>query len=203
MSGQDFSAAVAGEAVAQSKALLDAAAAEEAQLSLLDPPTPEEMAEARLELGPEAGRLSVLKHARERRRGRPLGARNRRNEDFARWLGSFGQDPAVTLMQIQSTPEEVLVENSRKTVEKLTKHGAKVDIEVETLTYEGATSLRIRCAEALMPYFHGKQPVQVDMNIRGVDVIEEAPRQLTAHAVDGEFVEVATAADVEQGEGPA
>lgn len=187
----EFSPTVAAAAIDQAKALVDLASVEEQQLDLLDPPSPEEVAEAREALGPEAGRMAVLREARSRRRGRPKGARNKRSDDFAKWLSSFGQDPAITLMQIQSTPEEVLVELSRKTIQKLTKGGGKIDLEVETLTFEGATSLRIRCAEALMPYFHGKQPVQVDMNIRGVDVIEEAPRQLTAQAIDGEFVEVA------------
>lgn len=185
-------AGVADAAIADSKALLEQAAAEEEQLDLLAPPTPEEIAEAREDLGPDAGRLTVLRHARERRRGRPKGSRNKRTDDFAKYILGFGQDPAITLMQIQSTPEEVLIENSRRTVKKLLKSGAIVEVEVETLTYEAAKSLRIRCAEALMPFIHSKMPVAIDMNIRGVDVIEEAPRQLTDQAVDGEFVEVAS-----------
>jgi hypothetical protein len=33
--------------------------------------------------------------------------------------------------------------------------------------------MKIRAAETLMPYFHGKQPVKVDATIRGVMVVEE------------------------------
>jgi hypothetical protein len=66
---------------------------------------------------------------------------------------------------------------------------------IERLSYEQAQSLRIRCAEGLMPFLESKKPVAVDMTIRGVDVIEEAPRQLTGGAVDGDFVEVAPVED--------
>jgi hypothetical protein len=181
-------------ALRDAKALLEAAAVEE-QLDLLAPPSPEEMAEAREDLGPEAGKLAVVRHAREKRRGRPKNSRNKRTDDFARYLLGFGQHPAITMMQIQSTPPEVLIEASKQEkVHSFSKAG-EARIVVERLSYEQAQSLRIRCAEGLMPFLESKKPVAVDMTIRGVDVIEEAPRQLAGGAVDGDFVEVAPVED--------
>ncbi|PTR07878.1 MULTISPECIES: hypothetical protein [unclassified Novosphingobium] len=147
----------AGALIEQSKALVDAAAAEEQQLSMLEPVTPEEMAIAREELGGEAGRLTVLRHARATRRGRPAGVKNRRTEDFRKYILGFGQDPAITLMQIQNTDPEILVERS-----------AEMDPVKRRMSYGDAQQLRVRCAEALMPFIHSKQPVAVDMNFSGL-----------------------------------
>ena len=62
-------AAIVREAIDQAKAVLDEARAETPQqLDMLDPVTPEEMLEARETLGPGAGRLSLLRHAREAKR---------------------------------------------------------------------------------------------------------------------------------------
>ena len=137
--------------VNDSKALIDGAAAEEEQLSLLDPVLPIEAAEAQERLGPLAGRLAVLQEAR-RVRGRPKGVKNRRTDDFRRYIMQFGQDPAITLMQIQSTDPEVLVERS-----------AAMDPTKKRLSYGEAQSLRVRCAETLMPFIHSKQAA-VDQN---------------------------------------
>lgn len=153
---------MAAQALAQSKALLEDAAAEEEQLSLLGPVTPEEMAEAQEELGPNAGNMTVLRHAREKRKGRPAGSRNKRTDDFAKYISQFGTDPAITLMEIQSTPAEVLVERSNM-----------LDPVKRRMSYGDAQQLRVRCAEALMPFIHSKKPVAVDANIRGVLVVEE------------------------------
>lgn len=160
--------------VDEAKALLEAAAAEEQQLELLSPPTPEEMAEAREHLGPNAGRLSVLRHAREiRKRGRPKNARNKRTDDFARYLLSFGQHPAITMMQIQATPPEVLIEASEQEKVHSFRRDGTPNMVIERMTYEAAQSLRIRCADALIPYMESKKPVAIDATIRGVRVVEE------------------------------
>src|SRR5688572_11825793 len=105
---------VARGMLGDSKALLEAGAAAEEQLNLLEAPTPEEMAEAREALGDGASRLEVLREARQRSRGRPKGARNKRTDDFARYILGFGQDPAITLIQIASTPPEVLIQASEQ-----------------------------------------------------------------------------------------
>jgi hypothetical protein len=177
---KDGGKTVADQLVAQSKALFEEAAAEEEQLSLLDPLTPEEMAVAQEECGPNAGNLTVLRHAREKRKsGRPLGARNKRTDDFEQYIRQHGTDPAITLMQIQSTQAEVLVERSKQ-----------MDPVKRRLSYGDAQALRVRCAEALMPYLHGKKPVTVDANIRGVMVVEEigGDRRYQPTTIDGEIV---------------
>ncbi len=193
-------AKVVGAFVADAKNLLAAAVAEDEQLDLLEPLSPEDMAEAREALGPSAGNLAVLRHARERTKGRPPGARNKRTDDFARYLLGFGQHPAITMMQIQATDPAVLVENSRRDVEKVLKGGKDqpdevVTIEETTLTYEGAQSLRIRCAEGLLPYLESKKPVAIDATIRGVRVIEE----IGGHGapIDGEYLRVAGPDEIE------
>lgn len=142
--------------VDETKALVEAATARERQLELIDPVSPEEMSEAQEQLGFGAKRLAVLHQARENRRGRKPGSRNRRTQEFVDYLRTFGPDPAVTLMQIQGTPAEILAERS-----------AAMDPDKRRLSYGDAQALRVRCAETLMPYFHGKQPVKVEVGIDG------------------------------------
>lgn len=164
-------------AVDQVKALVETAAAEEEQFELLEPLTADEIHAAREDLGPLAGTVTVMAHARKKR-GRPAGSKNRRTDDFERYLRQFGQDPAITLMQIQSTAPEELVARSQM-----------MDPEKRRMSYADAQALRIRCAEALMPFLHGKVPVKVDATIRGVHVIEEIGRHAGATIEgDGEIV---------------
>ncbi len=181
--------------LAQAKALFERVADEEQQLELLDPLTPEELAEAREELGPNAGGLSVMRHAREARRGRPKGAKNKRTDDFARYILQFGQDPAITLMQLQATPEEVHMARSRRERQKVIGKGdnARIVTITEEMTYEAATALRARCAEAVMSYIHSKKPVAIDATIRGVIIQEEIGelRQARGTVIDGNIVGVA------------
>lgn len=148
--------------IRDAKALVEHAASREAeQLDLLGVPDPEDIVMAREALGREAGPVAVLQEAR--RRGRPKGVRNRRTDDFRKYILGFGQHPAVTLMQIQSTPAEVLVERS-----------AAMDPPKRSMTIGDAEQLRVRCAESLLPYIEGKQPVRVDMSFSGVaDLIIE------------------------------
>jgi hypothetical protein len=44
----------------------------------------------------------VLRHARERRRGRPKGAKNKRTDDLAKYLLQFGEDPLVGAIRLAS-----------------------------------------------------------------------------------------------------
>lgn len=167
------------DALADAKRELEAATAEEEQLDLLDPISPEEMADAQEQLGASAGRIAVLRQARVNRRGRPKGARNRRTDDMVNYLSQFGPDPAVALMQIIATPPEVLVERS-----------AAMDPPKKRLSYGEAQGMRVRAAETVMPYFHGKQPVRVDATIRGVVVKEEIGELRPVHGVtlDGDVL---------------
>ncbi|CAN5438767.1 hypothetical protein BH09PSE4_BH09PSE4_22520 [soil metagenome] len=198
-------AALVRQVVDDAKELIDGARAEAAeQLDMLDPITPEEMLEAREALGPRAGNLSVLAHAREKRRGRPPGSRNKRTDDFARYILGFGQHPAITLMQIQSTPPEVLIENSRRLRRRRrTDTGIEIDV-MQTMTYDAALSLKVRCAEALMPYLESKKPVAVDMSFSGVADLFIAGVTHSQDEIDtileGEFEEFDAAAADGRGE---
>lgn len=167
------------------------------QLDMLEPLTPEEMLEAREALGPNAGGLAVVHKARENRKGRPPGARNRRTDDFARYILSFGQHPAITMMQIQSTPAELLIARSRRKVMKVLKGGKDrddliVEVEEDTLTYEGAESLRLRAAEGLLPFIESKK-IAVDATLRtDFTLIEEVndPNGRRADVEDGDYLEI-------------
>lgn len=178
-------AALIGGIMADAKAMIAARAAEEEQLSLLDPVSPEEMVIAREELGENAGRYAVVQRARENRRGRPPGARNKRTDDFARYLLSFGQHPAVTMMQIQATQPELLIEASQQTkVHSFRKDGTP-NVVIERMTFAEAQALRVRCAEGLLPYLESKKPVAVDMTFTGVgDLHMEGFIPLQAEASD-------------------
>lgn len=179
------------------KSLFEAARAEERQLEMLDPVTPEEMAEARELLGADVGRLTVLRHARERRRGRPKGSKNKRTEDFARYLLGFGQDPAITMMQIQSTPPEVLIEASQQPKVHSFRKDGTANVVTERMTYAEAQALRIRCAEGVMPFIHSKKPIAVDATIRGVIVQEQIGeiKRAPGVVVDGDILGVAKPED--------
>jgi hypothetical protein len=183
----------AQDLVAEGRALFDAARAEEAhQLSLLGPPSPEEMAEARERMGPRAGELSVVAEAR-RGRGRPKDSKNKRNKDFRNYILRFGQHPAVTLMQLQNTPTEVLVERSKA-----------IDPPKKQLSYGEANSLRVRAAEALMPYIESKMPVAVELGIDGDFNLLIPGLNITSEdaeaAAAGEFVLEADYVDIDDDE---
>jgi hypothetical protein len=169
-------AGVAADALREAKALLECERAEELrQLDLLEPPTAEEMLEAKEELGLGAGRLAVLRHAREKRRqGRPPGARNKRTDDFSRWLLSQGRHPGAFMMEVVNTPVELLMEASGK-------------------SYLECLDRKIRCAEGLMPFLESKKPVAADISLKGdIRLIEEItdPSRVASAVVDGEFVRV-------------
>ena len=192
MSTETGDAKFTADAVAQAKALLDARASEEEQLSLIDPVTAEDMVEAREALGPGAGRFAVVRAARDRKRGRPPGARNKRTDDFARYIMGFGQHPAITMMQIQSTEPELLIEASQQEKVHSFRKSGEPNVVIERMTYEAAQALRVRCAEGLLPYLESKKPVAIDATIRGVRIIEE----IGGHGdpmdmIEGEFTAIA------------
>jgi len=174
MSTETGDKAVVKAMMASGKTMLAEAAGEEEQLELLAPLTADDIDEARAALGPGAGKVAVLREARKRK-GRPKGSTNRRTEDFKRYLLRFGQHPAITLMQLQATPPEELVAQSEL-----------LDPGKRRMSLHDAQSLRIRCAEALLPYLESKQPVAVDATIRGVIVVEEIG---TGHAGPGVIID--------------
>ncbi|KQM60075.1 hypothetical protein ASE65_10235 [Sphingomonas sp. Leaf16] len=184
-------AAIGRAIMTDAQAQLDARQAEAEQLDLLDPITPEDIWDAREALGETATPQQVAHAARAKKRGRPAGSRNRRTDDLEKWLLAQGQHPAVTLMQIQSTAPEVLMEASkRRKVHSFQKDGT-ANVVVEHMTYEAAQSLRARCADMLMPYLVGKKPLKVDMSFSGVaDLIIEGVTHTAGEIgdiIDAEF----------------
>lgn len=190
MSTETGDARLVGEIMADAKRLVEAEAATQEQLDLLDPVTPEDMLEAREILGPSAGRLAVVREARARRRGRPKGAQNKRTDDFARYLLSFGQHPAITMMQIQATPPELLIEASQQEKVHSFRGDGTPNVVIERMSYEAAQSLRTRCAEAILPYLESKKPIAVDTTIRGVMIVEEVGSGPRAVVIDADPVGV-------------
>lgn len=176
-------------AAAEAKRLHEETIAEEQQeqLDLLEPLTAEELADAQEDLGPEAQPLAVMRHARKlRKAGRPKGSRNRRTSDMVAYLSQFGPDPAVVMMKIMADSEEAMVERSRA-----------IDPAKRQLSWGDARAIRVRCAETMQPYFHGKQPVKVDATIRGVRVVEEIGdlKSVRGRTIDGEIKRVLSPED--------
>lgn len=177
--------------VAETKALVEGARRHEAQqLDLLGVPTAEAILEAREELGPQAGPLAVLAEARKR--GRRPGSRNRRTEDFRKFILSFGEHPAITMMKIKDTPEEVMVAQS-----------AAIDPPKRRMSIGDAKSLRVRCAEGLLPFVESKMPVAVDLSVEGdfnllIPGVNVSPEDATAMS-EGTFI-LADYDEIEGGE---
>lgn len=168
--------------------------AAEQQMSLLDPVSPEDMVEAREALGPNAGHMSVLREARERRRGRPKGARNKRTDDLAKYLLQFGEDPLVGAIRLASTPPEVLIEASKQErVHSFSKVG-EARIVVERMTYAEANALIMRARELIAPYIHGKKPVAIVHDFSGLkDLVIEGvthSREEVQDIVDADFIAI-------------
>lgn len=141
----------------EAQLMLGAAAEEERQLELLDPLTAEELALAQEALGENARPMAVLLEARSRRRGRPKGVPNRRSDDVARMVAAHGPDPLVFLAKTMAETEEAMLARSYAN-----------DPTKQRLRWAEARAMRIRAAEALLPYVHGKKPVQVDMSFSGL-----------------------------------
>lgn len=155
---------IAAEALGEARKALET---HEEQLSLLEPVSPEETAMVRQELGPEASPMAVLQEARLRRAGRQKGARNKRSDDFRRWILSFGPHPAIGLMKFANSSPEALMENSKRVVRRLTKKGEIVEF-VEMISYAEAMNLIIRAKDVLMPYLESKRPTAMDVSLVGV-----------------------------------
>jgi hypothetical protein len=191
MSMDDGDHHVVKEAVAESRALLEGAKREARQLQFLDPLSADEIQDAQAELGPLAGQVAVARFARESRGGgRPKGVRNRRTEDFRRYIMQFGTDPAVTLMQISALPPEELMARSHL-----------LDPAKRRMSYADAVSLKVRCAEALMPFIHAKQPVATDAEAGGdfnllIPGLNITPEDAAAVA-KGEFIPFADFIEVD------
>lgn len=80
--------------------------------------------------------------------GRKRGSKNRRTDDFSRWLLSHGPHPGLFLTRVLARPTELLAEEL----------GCKV---------AEALDRQIRCADILLPFHEGKKPVEVNVNGKG------------------------------------
>jgi hypothetical protein len=165
------------------------------QVDFLDEPwTSGEVLVAREELGPDAGALAVGRHVSNQRRGRKKGRPNRNTSDLVAYLSQFGPDPLVAAMKIIAEPEEFIVERSRV-----------IDPPKKRLGIAEARAHRMRMIELLAPYFHGKKPVQIQLDasgdfnllIPGINISEVDAAKMAA----GEFVLEAEYLDVDDGEG--
>lgn len=85
-------------------------------------------------------------------RGRPPGARNRRNAKFRDQILALGPHPAIALQRAYSRPVEVLA------------------AELGCSPLE-AFQIQVRAAAELLPYIEGKQPVTVDLRVQHDAVI--------------------------------
>lgn len=199
MSTEDGIGGVVSGAVAKVRDDVGGAVDQAEQLDMLEPFSSEEMLEARERVGPYASRMAVTREAREARKGRPKGARNKRTDDLVAYLSQFGPDPAVAAMKIIGETEELMVERSKRRVMKVLKGGKDrpdklVEVEEETMTLEAARSMRMRMIEAMLPYWHGKKPVQVDVSLAGAGllVIEGLTHDSdeVRDIVDAEFIDI-------------
>lgn len=165
---------IVDEAIRKRRADIERDEAANRQADLLDPLDPEDLLDARKRLGPNASNLSVVREARTARSGRPKGARNRRTDDLVSYLSQFGPDPAIAAMRIIATTEELMVERSKS-----------VGDGKRRMTFAEAQAHRERMIELMMPYWHGKKPVQVDMTFSGVsDLVIEGLTHTTAEVHD-------------------
>lgn len=176
------------------RAAYEAALSEEHQLSLLAPISAEEMVEAREELGENVGRLTLLRHAREKRRGRPPGARNKRTDDYAKYLLLFGEDPIVASIKLASMQPEMLIEASKQEkVHSFSKLG-EPRIVIERMTYAEAMALIMRARELVSPYIAGKKPVAIVHDFSGIkdlmiEGLTHSPEEI-ANIVDADFTAI-------------
>ena len=87
-------------------------------------------------------------------RGRPAGSMNRKTKDLAQYLGALGyRDPALILAETYSRPAGELAKALKcKTAE--------------------AYKLQLDAANALMPYLHGKRPTQIELDSKGLPMIQ-------------------------------
>lgn len=152
------------------KALLEASGAEEIAFDVL-PPAQQLDLLIEQKGGLDREGLRAIRDARRaqiegRGRGRPPGALNKANRAFARYFIEKYGDPASVLGEIMTTPPDLLYQQMVAAQGGESKH--------KKLT--GADALRMirEAADTMMPYIHGKMPVQLDVNQRA-DVILNIP----------------------------
>lgn len=128
---------------------------DEEQLDQLGLPAAEEILEIQRELDCTV-HLAVREHRRRAGKGgRKKGSRNKRTEEFRRLVLASGGHPGLFLQRIYDRPTELLAE------------------ELGCSKRE-ALDRQIRAADTLMPFIEGKQPVSVNLAVRGDMVLSAA-----------------------------
>jgi sulfur carrier protein ThiS len=109
------------------------------------------------------------------------------------YLLQFGPHPLVGAMVLQGTPPEVLIENSRRMIQKLNKNGRLVEFE-ESMTYADALAQIARARELVAPYIEGKAATQVDLTVQhdGLLVIGGVTHSHSEvqNIIDGQFLPI-------------
>ena len=142
-----------------------------------------EIVAIQMELGCDVGE-AVREHRLRGRGGRPKGAKNKRTDDFARYILQFGPHPGVTLARVQGRPTQVLAKELGCTMLE-------------------AMQLQIRAASELLPFVEGKKPVDVNLNVGGhMSLTIEEGRSLDGGMIEGQAIEpMLSFADDDEGGG--
>lgn len=96
--------------------------------------------------------------------GRKPGSQNKRTQDLARYIMAKHGDPLDALAEIAFMPPDVLFETM------LLAQGGR-QIKNKPLTGKDAMAVKMGALEDVLPYVHGKQPLQVDVKGRPDAVI--------------------------------
>ncbi|MFY9350651.1 MAG: hypothetical protein WBL20_09550 [Sphingobium sp.] len=115
------------------------------------------------------GRLpsNVFQQLRQRGRGRPTGARNKRTDDLARLVAQQHGDPVLFMASLYSTPLDQLVE-----LMIAADPGGKSQ-KIGDITAK-ALGIQLAAAKSVSEYVHSKKPVQAEVKV-GVDGVIVMP----------------------------
>lgn len=115
------------------------------------------------------GRLpsDVFRQIRQRGRGRPPNARNKRNDDLAKLIAQQHGDPVLFMASLYSTPLDQLVE--LMIIADPGSKSAKIGDVVSK-----AMAIQLAAAKSVAEYTHSKKPVQAEIKV-GVDGVIVMP----------------------------
>lgn len=137
----------------------------------------------------DKGRLpqDVFQRLRQRGRGRPPNARNKRNDDLARLIAHQHGDPVLFMASLYSTPLDQLVE-----LMLVADPGGKVQKMGDIVAK--ALAVQLQAAKSVAEYTHSKKPVQAEVKV-GVDgvIVMPGANVLGASPVDQVLGRVAEA----------
>ena len=117
----------------------------------------------------DKGRLpqDVFQQLRQRGRGRPPNARNKRNDDLARLIAHQHGDPVLFMASLYSTPLDQLVE-----LMLVADPGGKVQKMGDIVAK--ALAVQLQAAKSVAEYTHSRKPVQAEVKV-GVDGVIVMP----------------------------